>query len=736
LRIVCAGVLLAGSVQAARPLTGTVRDARTLLPIPYAVVSLTETGRSTEADIDGRFRFETLPDGEYHLCARRIGYRPKCGIAVRIGPEEFSAPQVLLVPSPLRSSGIVVRGGKLREQPLAAGGQTVITADDIRTTGATTAADAIERAGGIEVVRSGSGTARVSVRGSRPDAVLVLVDGVPLNSAGQAADLASIPAASIEQIRVVQGPAAAAAGADALAGAVLIVTKAAASRVRTEIGGAYGSFESRQGGVQIDGIGYGGQRLRLSWQDELTAGNFGYFDPQLGIDTLRANNSLHRQTFGARADGDIGRGWLWRGGVSYYRVHAGIPGAVYQLTPLASRREKRYVYSARLDREDRRGVLGLSYARTTDWNYYLNTGILPYESELNSTVDLWRACYDLHAGALRGAGVAVEYAAEAIDGIDHRIPAYSFGTARRDNYAATARFERKLALRWPGTHALHLGAAYRYDQSETEADYPQTPISPLVDPPQKVWRFWSPNLSVGIDGTFGEVDWSASAGYGKSFRRAPLLDMFWDESYRTRGNPGLRPERAEQTELGYSLVSPRGVKFTFDQRFFWSRYDDLIFWRPGQGGSWNPANIGRARIDGREEELTVSAWGERLQAKLAHQYQNHRNTAGEPNTDGQPLPFRYRHKITAAVRGDWEWLHAGIAWRAYDRRYLREAGTASKSLDPYNVTDLDIGLRHRHQGVSGEIRFRVDNITDARYELVEREPMPGRSYHVQLKLEL
>jgi outer membrane cobalamin receptor len=723
-------LFLNASGWSARPLTGTVRDAQTLLPVPHALVELVETGEVVLADPEGRFTFSTLPNGEYGLCVQRIGYARRCDVRVRLGTEEFTAPVVLLVAEPLDARGMTVAGEQEGRPASVIGVHRVITAADIEQTGARTAADALERVPEVEILRNGTQEAQVSIRGSRPDAVKVLVDDVPLNIDGGSVDLASIPAGSIDRIEIVQGPAAAQVGADALAGAVLITTRAAGAKPALAAGAAGGSFDWREGRFRLDGIGLAEHRGWLAWQGMTADGNFGYYDRQFERDTIRENNHSRRQTLTGNGRGPLPGAFRWRAAFSHYQVRAGVPGAEYQLTPEAQRKQKRYIATAGVEG---RG-LKVDYSLVRDWNYFVNSGVLPYESETEAENQLWRARFAPEAGFVQGISVGAEYVWESLSGIDHRVPAYSFGTARRRNYALALQYTRAFAVGSGALRSASVGAAYRYDRTDTDADYPTTPISPVVAPPQRIWEFGSPYLSLGLGGQASGLGWSTHASYGKAFRRPPLLDQFWEESYRTRGNPALRPERSEQAEIGYSLTLPGKLQLEFQQRFYWSQYVDLILWQIGQGGVWSPANIGRAQVNGRDESLRFSLGGERLRIRVAHLYQDHRNTAGEPNTNGEPLPFRYRHKVTVGAGTNWRWAWLDVAYRWYDRRYLREAGTASKSLDPYGVTDVVAGLRFDFLGLRAQTSLRVENVADSRYEVLERQPMPGRNVLFNLNL--
>ena len=94
----------------------------------------------------------------------------------------------------------------------------------------------------------------VSIRGSTADGVLVLLDGLPLNTAfGGAVDLSSIPRGWIERIEVLRGPEGALYGAGALGGVVNVITRrTAAGQWSAEgTGGSFGTalaLRRRRGG--------------------------------------------------------------------------------------------------------------------------------------------------------------------------------------------------------------------------------------------------------------------------------------------------------------------------------------------------------------------------------------------------------------------------------------------------------------------------------------------------------
>lgn len=108
-----------------------------------------------------------------------------------------------------------------------------VDADMIAASGAESAADALKLLPGVHLNTNGtrSSIGSVSLRGSRSNQVLILIDGVPmLDPAGSGGyDLSKIPADTIECIETVKGGGSALYGDGAYAGAINIITKSGES---------------------------------------------------------------------------------------------------------------------------------------------------------------------------------------------------------------------------------------------------------------------------------------------------------------------------------------------------------------------------------------------------------------------------------------------------------------------------------------------------------------------------
>lgn len=110
-------------------------------------------------------------------------------------------------------------------------------------------ADLLDQAVGVQVRRFGGAgqQSEVSIRGSNGRQVVILLDGVRINSAQSGSvDLSTIPRDLIERIEVVRGGGSVQSGGAAIGGVVNIVTKQARAQPHTSLALARGSFETRQ----------------------------------------------------------------------------------------------------------------------------------------------------------------------------------------------------------------------------------------------------------------------------------------------------------------------------------------------------------------------------------------------------------------------------------------------------------------------------------------------------------
>ena len=192
----------------------------------------------------------------------------------------------VLADEPYSLDEVVVTASRI-EAPLAEApaNVTVITAEQIRETGAQTLVDVFDREPGVftQNLLGNPKTANIDIRGygeAAPQNVLFLVNGRRVNSIDlSGADLAQIPVDAIERVEVYRGPASVLYGDNAAAGAVNIILKAGEGSPKGSVSVTTGSYNYFKPEALISG-----SQNRFSYMA---------FASDLDTDGYRHNNSLH-----------------------------------------------------------------------------------------------------------------------------------------------------------------------------------------------------------------------------------------------------------------------------------------------------------------------------------------------------------------------------------------------------------------------------------------------------------
>src|SRR3989454_7043416 len=163
-------------------------------------------------------------------------------------------------PPPCELLEVIVHGRLPQLATSTPASVTVISRDEIERSGARTVADAVRTVAEVSVRAYGGlgELAQPSIRGSSPAQVLVVLDGIPLNSValGQT-DLSTISVDGVERIEVLRGPFAAIYGSGALGGVISIITTKAA---RSQVAGRTGGLGQRSASLAIAGS------VTIPWQ--------------------------------------------------------------------------------------------------------------------------------------------------------------------------------------------------------------------------------------------------------------------------------------------------------------------------------------------------------------------------------------------------------------------------------------------------------------------------------------
>lgn len=201
-------------------ITGTLRDAASGQPLPFANVLLFRTGadsslvKGAPTGDDGTFRLESINAGTYSLRASVVGYKA-LRRSVTMNGADVALGELRLATNARQLGEVQVTAEKATVQEDL--NKRVINVSKDLTSVAGTAVDVLQNVPSVTVDQAGT----ISMRGA--ENVQVLIDGKQ-STLGSAAALSQIPASRIDRIEVVTNPSAR-YDADGAGGIINIILK-------------------------------------------------------------------------------------------------------------------------------------------------------------------------------------------------------------------------------------------------------------------------------------------------------------------------------------------------------------------------------------------------------------------------------------------------------------------------------------------------------------------------------
>ncbi len=562
-------------------------------------------------------------------------------------------------------------------------GVSVLTAAEIKASGATTVNEAIMKLLGIpgRLDFFGGGDYGLDLRGfgaAADNNQVVVVDGIRVSEADLSGTrLAGIPIDAVERIEVIRGSGAVLYGEGATGGVIVITTMAGRGTQRESQADAYAAAGS-----------YGVRELRGT--ATLVADGF-----SLDAAANRRDADNHRDNFRSKADGASVTGqwrndWL-RAGVRHATDHldTGLPGALSAAQYDADPHQTNTPFDSAQIRNSRSSVFG--EASFGDWQIGLDAGWRAKSLTSDNTGFVYAYDVDASTHALRIKYVA-RFGAVAnslVTGIDDdawkRTVPGAFGSV--SNQRSRALYLKDEATLAGGTR-LSAGwrtAGIRKDNSSAAADIDQRPNAwelGIVQP-----------VAAGVS-VFGRL--------GRSFR-LPNVDEFGFTS------PGmtLNTQTSRDAEIGARWSHAAGRA---ELRLYSSALTDEIGFDPNAAGPLGlgaNVNFDPTRRQGVELEV-AQAFGGGVNLRVNAAARRARFRAGPYAGRDVPLTPRY----TLAVRADWSpgpghRVDGGVNLVSSQHPDFDNACR----MPSYTTADL----RYAYRWSAAELALAVNNLTGARY---------------------
>jgi len=218
----------------------------------------------------------------------------------------------------------------------------------------------------------------------------------------------------------------------------------------------------------------------------------------------------------------------------------------------------------------------------------------------------------------------------------------------------------------------------------------------------------------------------------KNYRLPTLNDRFWFPG----GNEDLLPESGWSEELGLDWKSNGKENFwKYNVTIFNRNTENWILWTPLAGnGFWSPNNIAKVWSRGIENQFSFSKKIKDLEMSCYVGYDYILSTnqiaLDIPKIDkGEQLAFTPKHRLNGQIQFGFSNFNL-----SYWHQYVSSTRGANEKIDGYHVGNATLSYQLKWNKFSSNVFFKVQNIWDAEYFVIERRLMPGRNYQLGINI--
>lgn len=699
-------------------ISGYVFDKKTGKPIPDANVIISQTNLGA-ASRDGGFYFiDRIPQGQYNIVVKVIGYESVTMNDVLIG--ENASIDFSLTPTAIEFDPIIVTATlsdhRLSQVTLAS---EVLTQPRLNQKTGTTVGEAMSSVGGVyfNSYDGIAGTQIASIRGSNADQVVVLLDGLRLNTAqGGGVDLNLIPATAVEKIEVVRGGHSTMVGSDAIGGAIQLLSKETMGLKGFSYGinTSIGSFGTRtlnlNGSHKIGLLSY-----FINFNRTQSDGDYSYKTPGTGDEQIRENNDYRSDNVFVKTSLTFNPNQKINILVHNLAAEKGNAGSVLinswtglpMLTPNARAESTRRLFSIKSENQltGRFRLEGQAYFQTYDYHY--------------TDPDGWTPVDDTHENTALGLNLQSNW------NIDSHIDLIGGAELRQDRLAST-KFE-----------ANDRNIQGVYLQAEIHSPFSllgfvsQWTVIPAVrwDNYSDVESQVSPKLG-GLVTIGEETSVSLRGNIGASYRVPTFDDLYWPDEGWGRGNPDLKPETSNSFDIGLVARQKSSALFQTEINYFNNSIQDLISWGTDDLGIWMPLNIGQANISGIETGVKIRLPDDVAYLEIFHTWLKATDETPNSATKGKRLIYRPDSKLDIQVGSRVRRFSINLNYRLVSKRYI--LADNSRSLSDYNLLNGNVSYSLPMAGFVFDAKLQVLNLLDKSISIYDGYPLPGREMRFSL----
>ncbi len=562
---------------------------------------------------------------------------------------------------------------------------TVLNEQDIKNSGAPDVVTLLRSVAGIEIAQSGGmgATASIFMRGTNSNQVLVLLDGVRIDSAtlGTTA-LEHIMLDSIGRIEIVRGNVSSLYGSEAIGGVIQLFTKqghgAPAFNASVGVGnegtqkmsagfsGAVNetSFSVNAGRVKTDGVSAINPLLMPNANPNKNGYDNNTLDAQIK-QTINADHALTASVYSTR------------GNISFDNAY-GLPTDTNNMLESI---DKLSLASDDQINDLWHSQLRMSQGIDNSLDYTNGAQVSRYQTTNNQVA--WQNNFKVAEG---------QQLSMSVENLNQAVTSSTL-------FSQTSR----------NVNSFLGGYVGEYGAQQVQLNMRQDRYS----------DFGIANTGLLGYGLSFANNWRATASVSNAFKAPTFDDMYWPLAFGYQGNPNLKPERSVNREAGLHYAA-NGQRV--DAIYFDNRINDLI---ELNAAYTTVTNISQARITG--QELNYSGEFGDTHLKASATFQDPRDAV-----TGQLLPRRAKEFGNLGVSHDFNALNLGAEVRYSGARQDVDINGNTVSLSAYQLLNLTARYQiDKHLNLLGS----VENLFNRNYSEVYGYNTPGRTLFVGLNYQ-
>ncbi|MDO8207161.1 MAG: TonB-dependent receptor [Gallionella sp.] len=557
---------------------------------------------------------------------------------------------------------------------------SVLNEQEIRKSGAPDVSTLLRSLPGVEVAQTGGlgATPYIFMRGTNANQVLVLLDGVRINSATTGATaIEHLMLDSIERIEIVRGNVSSLYGSEAIGGVIQLFTKQGRGAPVFNVSGGAGSH-----GTQRLAAGFAGEVNDTSFSvnaGKVKTDGVSAINPLLAPRANPNKNGYDNNTLAAQVKHAINTDHLLSASLFSTRGNISIDNAFGVPTSLYNVVEN--IDKVSLASDDQFSAMWHSQVRLArgvdDYHYYTNAAQTSrYQTQSNQIT--WQNNLKIAEG--QQLNLAAEHLGQTV--------------------TSTTAFSQTTR----NVNSLLGGYTGEYGVQQVQLNLRQ----------DRYTDFGTANTGLLGYGVAFADSWRATASVSNAFKAPTFNDMYWPLAFGYQGNPNLKPERSQNKELGlhYAVNGQR-----VDAVYFDNRISDLIALN---AAFTTVTNISQARIDGQELSYAGDFGNKHIKASAT--FQNPRNAA-----TGQLLPRRAKQFGSVAASHDFDAWNMGA-----EVRYSGARMDGVNTLHGYELFNLTARYQIDKQV---NLSARVENLFNRNYSEVYSYNTLGRTLFVGLNYQ-